>query len=211
MVVPVEYEPSSEARYIAAPTTSSGSARRCKGTRRREVVDGGLALLRALAQPLGQHATGGDGVDPDAVGRQLGGHATHEVDHPRLGRAVVGEVREGDHADLRRGEHDRALALLHHVLGEGLPAVERSVEVQVDQRHPVGGFDLEERGPQAQRSSSVGEEHVDRSAGLDAQVEGLADQRWVSDVTVHRGGRGAAGGELTSGPRRSRRRRCRRT
>ena len=130
-------------------------------------------LFGALARRLARHHVPGalparhgredrarvHAVHADAVRRVLEGERLHDADDAELRGAVVHVVRAGLESVDRRGHHDRAAALLHHVRQHRLRGLPDAGEVDGDHVVPllvgelVGGRQREDAG--------VGDEDVD--------------------------------------------------
>ena len=178
------------------PSTASVWPLTCSGLRRDEEAQRGRDVLRR-ADPARRDHSGPvlrvarivrevalvhgrpdpERVDRDPVRPELDGEHAREVGERGFRRRVRGEVRDDDEAGDGRREDDPpairivrlALALGDHLPRRRLRAKGRALEVEVDDRVPVGLLELEERRPV--RQAGVRDEHVESAELGDGVVD----------------------------------------
>ena len=163
---------------------------------RRVVVD--ALAEQPLALGLAQHRRvdepGRDRVDGDPLGAELERQRLGEADHARLGRHVVGHEGLAAVGARRRDVDDPAPAGGDHVGQDGLAAVERAGEVDLEDAVPRVGVDLEERAEAVE--AGVVDEHrrcAERRADL---VDRGVESGPVGHVHGEADGRAAGGDDL---------------
>ena len=125
---------------------------------------GGVAHQAADALRVVDGA-GGDGVDPNVVGRPLHGQGARQVQNARLGRPGVGHVRRGEPGVVRPDVDDAPAALRPH-RREDCPAhEERPVEHDLDDRPPAVRGELLRRAQEV--TGGVVDEDVDAPEALE--------------------------------------------
>jgi len=121
--------------------------------------DSALVLEPEPALAFGDHHTGRDGVDANAVGPDQPGQRVGEADNRRLRRGIGRQRRRAAHPGDRRHVDDRTAAprlhLRHHRLGgkENVPKIDVDHPVELIRRHlgenlalVVGGVVHQHRG-----------------------------------------------------------------
>lgn len=156
---------------------------------------GGIAAFAFLDFQLafGEHPTGNDVVDADAIGGKRAGESTCEGEETALCGSVGDEI--GQALDAVNGTHvdDAAGFGLAHGGNGVLAAIESAAEIDVENPIPKlggGGFEIGAREP-----AGVVDETVESGEGFQSGVEEGGDLRFGGDVGVDVGGFGACGAE----------------
>src|SRR5712691_6908294 len=138
------------------------------GGRQRQHRGGRVALGERALAPRGRFAparvdaAGADGVDRDAVRRQLLGHDLGEADHAEL-RRRVGAAPGGAALARHRGHVDDPPAVARqHVRDHGAAHQERALEIDIDDEVPRLLWHLPEQATIGTvRGGGVVDEHID--------------------------------------------------
>ena len=139
------------------------------------------ALVVAHRHALGGRLVGGDGVDPDAVGRELERQRAREVGDRALHARVDRVPRRGAVTLDRRDADDAAAVplLLHLVRGE-VGGVQQPAEVRADDRVPPAHVGVGEVG--LERAAGDVDERVELAEAVEPVGEGLAHRVGVAHV-----------------------------
>src|SRR5712691_1449045 len=148
----------------------------------------GILLGQHVHVAFGLHRARGDAVDADVLPPPGHAERAREVDHGRLGGAVVRhharavDARDGRHVD------DEAAALGHHLPARPLAAEKDAVEVDPDHGVPAIGADV--LGFGAERGSGIVDHDVQPPQLLHRALNEPLDRLFLAHV--HRHAEGAA-------------------
>lgn len=105
-----------------------------------------LIALWVVFQQAGIDEARADGVDANAIWRQVAGHNADHLQDAAFARTVWAGILECDKtADGCHADDAAALAVVGHFLGDGLSNDELTVEVDIDDVFPGVEVDIEER------------------------------------------------------------------
>ncbi len=147
-----------------------------------------------LLETAGEEQARGDRVDPDAARTDLAGQPTGEPEHRRLGRGIRHTGHRGGlpAADRAAGD-DRTTG--RHQGDRGLGAVERALDVDVDDEVDVLGLDLLQGAGRAERAAGQRDEHVQAAQLVVHPLHRRAHRSRVADVQADAEPAGQAAGD----------------